>query len=478
MQPFIAARSFALALIFAQVGCHPWASEPSQQEEPRRDLAARVITRGLSDPFEIEQARDGALWVTERTGKRVTRVTLPDGVKIPLITIDEVVATAGAEDGLLGMALDPRLLDGSGNDYVYVSYTYDADPGPDAVVLRAKIVRLTYERVADKLGEPVEILAGLPASRIGNAGRLVFGPDGFLYYSVGDQGKNQGPRRCDPILAQALPTAEMVAASDWSAYEGKVLRLAPDGSVPEDNPVLAGVRSHVFSFGHRSPEGLAFGPDGKLFAVDRGLRTDDEIDLVEPGGNHGWPHVAGHQDDQAYVYANWSAAENLTCQDLEYSLSKIPRPVPVQAETAWRHPAFRPPLATFYTVPSDHDFDDPACAAEGTEALCWPTIAPSSLAVYGDHPAWIPGLAGSILVTSLKLGQVLSIKLGSDGLPSSPDARVLFASTDRLRDLAVSRDGAALFVSTDGGGHVMGPEGVPTTELLHRGALLELRPVR
>ena len=475
MKPFFGARSFALGLVVAQVGCHPWTSEPSQQEDPHeRELEIRVVTRGLADPFEIEQARDGALWVTERTGKQISRVT-PAGAKTVLITIDEVVATPGAEDGLLGMALHPRLLDGGGNDFVYVSYTYDADPDPDALDLRAKIVRLTYDRAADQLGEPVELLSGLPAGPAGNAGRLVFGPDRHLYFSIGDLGKNEGARRCEPNLAQALPSAKMVAASDWSAYEGKVLRLAEDGSIPPDNPVIAGVRSHVYSFGHRSPEGLAFGPDGKLFAADRGLRTDDEIELVEPGGNHGWPHVAGYRDDQAYAYANWSASVSPPCEELEYSQSEIPGSVPVQKETEWGHPDFRPPLATFYTVPSDHDFDDPACSGDGKQPLCWPTIAPSSLAVYGDHPGWIPGLPGSILVTSAKLGQVLSLKLGQGGLPGS-EARVLLATAARLRDLAVSPDGKSIYASTDSGGLMLDPEGSPTSAIEHRGAILEIRP--
>jgi PQQ-dependent dehydrogenase (s-GDH family) len=282
---------------------------------------------------------------------------------------------------------------------------------------------------------------------------------------------------CEPNLAQALPTAEEVAKADWTTYQGKVLRIALDGSIPDDNPVLEGVRSHVYSCGHRNAQGLTFGPDGKLFVAEHGPRTDDEINLVEPGMNYGWPHVAGHQDDQAYAYAKWSASVSPACQDLEYSEMEVPASVPQQKESEWSHPDFRPPLATFYTVSSDHDFDDPACEG-GPAYLCWPTIAPSSILVYEKYPAWIPGLAGSLVVTSLKLGQVLSIEMGIDGLPrSGAEPRVLLTTTDRLRDMALSPDGRALYVSTDAAGSMMGPGGEPTKDLAHQGAILEVRPV-
>ncbi|HEX2298708.1 MAG TPA: PQQ-dependent sugar dehydrogenase, partial [Pseudonocardiaceae bacterium] len=99
-------------------------------------------------------------------------------------------------------------------------------------------------------------------------GRLLIGPDQKLYYAIGDQGNNQFERSCEPIRAQDLPHAAEVAGKDWHNYVGKILRLNLDGSIPGDNPVLAGVRSHVYSYGHRNPQGLVFGPDGRLFSAE------------------------------------------------------------------------------------------------------------------------------------------------------------------------------------------------------------------
>ena len=87
-----------------------------------------------------------------------------------------------------------------------------------------------------------------------------------------------------------------------------MLRLNLDGSIPSDNPMIGGVRSHIYSYGHRNPQGLVFAPDGKLYESEHGPNTDDEVNLIRAGGNYGWPHVAGYRDDQSYAYANWSAS--------------------------------------------------------------------------------------------------------------------------------------------------------------------------
>jgi PQQ-dependent dehydrogenase (s-GDH family) len=295
--------------------------------------------------------------VTERAGRRVTRIDPETGEKKLAVTIDEVLV-GGQHEGLLGMALHPELLQGSGNDFVYVAYTYDADPAPGEaqVARRAKLVRFTYDPNAETLGQPSELIADIPAGTDHNAGRVKFGPDGMLYYATGDQGGNWLANYCNPIRAQVLPSADEISAKDWSTYTGKVLRLAPDGGIPSDNPAIDGVRSHIFSYGHRNPQGLVFGPDGALYSAEHGEKTDDEINLIEAGMNYGWPHVLGFQDDQAYTFGNWSAAAN--CSDLTFSAFSFPDAVPQQREADWSAPNFREPLKTLYTVHelTDRDF--------------------------------------------------------------------------------------------------------------------------
>ena len=133
------------------------------------------------------------------------------------------------------MALHPELLKGSGQDYVYLAFVYDADAGP-AITRRAKIRRYTYDPRSQTLGSPLDLLTDLPASDDHNSGRLVFGPDSKLYYSIGDQGSNQRGNKCNRNRAQDLPSAAEVLANDVSKYQGKILRLNLDGSIPLDNP--------------------------------------------------------------------------------------------------------------------------------------------------------------------------------------------------------------------------------------------------
>jgi PQQ-dependent dehydrogenase (s-GDH family) len=316
------------------------------------DFETREIVSGLGAPWEIVYGPDDHLWTTERTAGRISRIDPETGDQHVMIEIDEAEAPGG-QDGLLGLALHPELLQGTGNDYVYTAYTY-SDPERGAYphfdvegnphrYLYGKIVRLTYDADTDTLGDPVEIIAGLPASNDHNSGRLQIGPDGLLYFSIGDGGKGQLGNWCVPIESQRLPTADELEASDYAAYQGKVLRLNPDGSIPEDNPEIEGLVSHIYSYGHRNPQGLNFGPDGTLYSSEHGPKSDDEVNIIVPGGNYGWPHVAGFRDDMAYQFARWSDATT-PCAELEFSDITIDPSVPVEDETAWTEP-MQDPLA-------------------------------------------------------------------------------------------------------------------------------------
>jgi PQQ-dependent dehydrogenase (s-GDH family) len=269
----------ALAVVLV-LGYAPWSRTVEAAEAQPERFAFRVLVRGLSDPFEITWGPDGYLWVTERTAKRVTRVSPPDGSKVPTATISEALASEDAQDGLLGMALHPELLQHTGNDYVYLAYTYNVANAPEALDRRIKIVRYTYDAATQALTNPVELITNLPASNDHNSGRLLLGPDGKLWYTIGDQGSNQYANFCQPIRAQELPSVAEVTHRDWTRYVGKILRLALDGSIPDDNPTLAGVRSHIYAYGFRNVQGAVFGPDGQLYTAEHGPKTDDEVNRI------------------------------------------------------------------------------------------------------------------------------------------------------------------------------------------------------
>ena len=433
-------------------------------------FASREILRDLSFPMRIVWGPDDYLWLTERTGKRVVRVRPEDGLQKTAITVSEAFQSGG-QDGLLALALHPDLLKHKGKDYVYVSFTYNIAEEP-AVDRRTKIRRYTYNRVTETLGSPVDIITGLPGSDDHNSARLLFGPDGKLYYTIGDQGNNQFARMCNPNRAQELPTAGEVAAKDWSKYVGKILRLNVDGSIPKDNPKIDGVRSHIYSYGHRNAQGLTFGRGDKLYANEHGPKSDDELNLIQAGKNYGWPYVAGYKDDQAYTYDNWSASSPTPCDQLAWSDWSPPASVPRQLESAFSHPDFKEPLLTFYTVPNDYVFFDWACGFN--QYICWPTIAPSSLHYYPAGHG-IPGWDHSLLMTSLKKGAVYQVKLSPNGKTVEGEPAVLFQTTNRYRDLAMSPDRKTFYIITDTTGNTSGPTGGVTTVLDNPGAILEFK---
>jgi PQQ-dependent dehydrogenase (s-GDH family) len=400
----------------------------------------RVVTSGLAGPWEMLLGPDGRLWVTERTGKRIVRVNPVDGATTTAIRVPDVLQTIG-QDGLLGMVMHPDFGMNRGADYLYVAMTYDADPGPREL-RRLRIRRYTYEAKAGTLGSPRDVLSNLPAFTDHVAGRLAIGPDRKLYLSVGDGGFNQLAVYCTPINAQVVPTAADVVARNWpKVYQGKILRVNLDGSIPSDNPLIAGVRSHIYSYGHRNPQGLTFAPDGTFFESEHGPSMDDEVNRIQAGKNYGWPYVAGRQDDRVYVYANWSKSAPEPCASLKWDAIVAPPSVPQQKETAWSSPDFVPPIQTFFTVSAGYNFNEVNA-----------TIAPSGTLVY-SAPNGVPGWANSLLVTSLLRGVVYRVKLNTAGTGVTGDPLAYFRTDDRFRDLAFSPDGRTIYVATDPNSH-------------------------
>ena len=460
----------SLSLTFAQ-------DSPDSVIRGTKQFSKRVVASGLAGPWELTWGPDAKLWVTERTGKRVVRVDPATGEKTVAATIAEVSAPGG-QDGLLGMALHPDLLKGTGQDYVYVAYTYvDQTKPAHATVadekspyrhLYGKIVRLTYHQATGTLGDPVNVITGLPAGNDHVAGRLKFGPDRKLYFTIGDQGNDQLGNFCLAIEAQRLPTQKEVTDHDYSAYVGKSLRLNLDGSVPKDNAKLNGVVSHVFTYGHRNPQGLDFGPDGTLYSSEQGPKTDDEVNILRRGGNYGWPHVAGRKDNQAYEYARWSEATT-PCSQLRFSDLAIHPSVPREPESAFRQPFFEP-LATMFTVPSTFNFHDPAC--KGIDFICWATVAASSVEHYQAKGTGIPGWDRVLFVTTLKRGSLYVLPLTANGKAAAAHFSRYFQSENRYRDTAVSPDRRTIYIATDPGGLVESRTGGTTQRMLDPGAII------
>ena len=419
-------------------GAFTWFVTPAQDAVPGPErFAMRVVTTGLVNPWQMRWGPDGRLWVTERSGKRIVRVNPVDGSTSIAVTIADALQRH-AQDGVLGLALHPDLLKNRGTDFVYVVLTHDVDPGAPEV-RRLAIRRYTYDPRAETLGSPADLLDNLPAGDDHISGRLVFGVDQKLYLTIGDQGYNQLSLYCTPIRAQELPTADDVRSRSFQRYEGKVLRIGLDGSIPADNPTLDGVRSHVYSYGHRNAQGLIQAPDGKLYASEHGPSMDDELNLIQAGRNYGWPYVAGYADDRVYVYADWSRSAPAPCSTLKFNDIVAPLSVPQQKETAWSASNFTPPLRTFFTVGPEYKF-----AEQGNA-----TIAPSGIDVYTTSTGGIPGWARSVLVTGLIRGTVYRVKLNEAGDAASGPTLEYFKARDRYRDVLIGPDGRTIFVATD-----------------------------
>ena len=225
-------------------------------------LRVEPLATGLTAPWALAFAPDGRTFVTERPGR--LRMLTPDGALVPEPVAEIPGVAAEGEGGLLGLALDPAF---ATTRRLYLYHTYRDGGG-----LRNRVVRYTED--GGRLGERTVILDGIPGAGTHNGGRLAFGPDGRLYATTGDG-------------------AQRALAQDRGSLAGKILRVGADGSVPADNPYRG---SPVYSSGHRNVQGLAWHPQTRqLYATEHGASGNDELNLIEAGGNYGWPDVEGRE---------------------------------------------------------------------------------------------------------------------------------------------------------------------------------------
>jgi glucose/arabinose dehydrogenase len=253
----VALLAFALALA---AGCgsgdgdgdRAQTAPPAERGEDAGALEVETVATGLEAPWEIAFLPDRRALVTERPGR--VRLLSADGElrDEPLAEID--VEDVG-EGGLLGLAVDPEFSD---NGFVYLYRT--TREGNQVVRHRLDGDELREERV---------VAGAIPSGTTHNGGRIAFSPDGDLFVTTGDAGRQD--------LAQ-----------DAGSLAGKILRLDPgayrgDGGDPE-----------IHSLGHRNPQGLAWEPEGgRLLASEHGASRNDEVNVIERGENYGWPEVEG-----------------------------------------------------------------------------------------------------------------------------------------------------------------------------------------
>ena len=193
------------------------------------------------------------------------RIPSAGGTPRSLLTLAGVDTDGTAEGGLLGLAVSPAYAKDE------LLYAYLTSPTVN------RIVRFTAEGGS---GSVRPVLIGLLKGTIHNGGRIAFGPDGKLY--VGE-------------------TGERGLAQDTSSPNGKILRITPDGTIPDDNPIKG---SALWSYGHRNVQGLAWDAKGRLWSAEFGQDRFDEVNLIEPGRNYGWPDVEGVGDTDGGRYTN------------------------------------------------------------------------------------------------------------------------------------------------------------------------------
>ncbi len=362
-----------LALLLAN-GLPARAEQVLQTVQTERHTVRVVeLAAGLRNPWSVAFLPGGGFLVTERGG-RLLHLSGTDGERTEIDGVPPVFAER--QGGLFDVVLDP---DFASNRLLYLSYAAETTGGANTRLARARLE-----------GGQLEDLTVLFTANPGHAGgrhfggRIVFLPDGTLTLTTGARGQK------DP-------------AQNLMDHSGKVIRLTRNGKVPSDNPFVGrtDAKSEIFSYGHRNPQGAALSPGtGQLWTQEHGPRGGDEINIIQPGANYGWPLVS---------------------YGVNYSGSPVgsgKRGGPGLAEPA------------YYWDPS---------------------IAPSGLAFYTGEA--FPGWKGNVLVGALKFQ--LLVRLTVDGNRITGEERMLKRYYGRIRDVRTAPDGLVYLLTDDRNGKLL-----------------------
>jgi len=456
-------------------------------------------------PWEITYGPDNNLWITESRGYKVHKMDPNTGAKTTVLDLNSNstdLTAFGADSlrafnltstsnwngsalnwpqgGLAGLAIHPNFGDGSGHDYVYISYVHrflSTAAGSAGIFFRNKIVRFTYNSSTGKLGTPAVVCDTIPGGQDHNSQRMIIAPvtaggTNYLFYAAGDMGAGQFANRLRPQNAQNI-----------ASYEGKILRfnLEPDADgdetvpnawIPNTNPynTMLGKQSAVYSTGIRNNQGFAYDTlTNKLYGSSHGPYSDDEINVIEGFRNYGHPLIQGFAADGNYngntasgtntsVSAGAPYTDNLgvsTCPPIGNEANNKTA-IDAAGKGAYKDPMFSAYAASAATVLNLWQTNP----GNALPAPGWPTEAWSGLDLYSNK--LIPGWKRSLVAASLKWGRLVRIKLNGDGEGTAPannvtDTVSYFNSQNRFRDLAFSPDGKDIFVVMDNNSTTSGP---------------------
>ncbi|HEU4985982.1 MAG TPA: PQQ-dependent sugar dehydrogenase [Rhizobiaceae bacterium] len=365
-------------LIVGSLAAGLWAGTAQAQifQTELVDIRAETLAEGLQYPWGLDFLTDGRAIVTERGG--TMRVFSGGELSEPIEGVPEV-ATVG-QGGLLDVAAAPDFAE---SGMIYFSFSEPGEGGAGTAVARGKLVQDGESWRLDDV-ETIFTMNRKTSKGQHFGSRLVFHPDGTLFFTIGERG--QGDRAQDP-----------------SDHAGSVLRINPDGSVPEDNPFVEqeNAAPEIWSIGHRNPQGMVFDPvTNSIWVVEHGARGGDEVNHVEPGKNYGWPVIS---------------------YGVHYSGQKIG--VGTEAE-----------------------------GYEQPEYYWDPSIAPSGMAVYtgGMFPEW----QGDFLIGALKFELVSRLERGSDGKITGEE-QFLEGSFGRIRDVNIAPDGSIWLLNDEANGAII-----------------------
>lgn len=326
------------------------------------------VATGLGVLWGIAFVDEKTLLVTERSG-RALLLALDQGAVVPLGGLPKVYAEG--QGGLLDVAVPPP---GEAEGWIYFTYSKPAEDAAATTLARA---RLQQQQLVD--WEDLLVTDSDSGTGYHFGSRIAFDGQGHLFFTVGDRGVRKN-------------------GQDLSNHAGAVLRLRLDGTVPEDNPwsKRGDARPEIWSYGHRNPQGIAMGVEGRLWAIEHGPRGGDEINRILPGKNYGWPVIS-------YGKEYWG---------------------PIAVGEGTHRAGMEQP--TKYYVPS---------------------IAPGSLLVYSGKafPQW----KGNLLAGALKLRHINRVVLNQQG-EAVEEVRMLTELGERIRALDESPEGW-LYFSTDSG---------------------------